>query len=82
MYSIVCTRLEIVHSVSIVCKYMVEPSKLYWEALKWIFRYVKGSLDIDLLYKGGAANEAYTDSDFAGCLDTRRSISGYIFVWF
>ncbi|KAL5557135.1 hypothetical protein UlMin_039371 [Ulmus minor] len=58
----------------------------HWEAVKWIFRYVKGASDVGLLYKrcesASAKLVGYVDADFAGDLDKRRSLTGYVFTLF
>jgi hypothetical protein len=48
-------------------------------ALKRILRYLRGSLDYDLLLRPSSTSElvVYTDADWAGCPDTRRSTSSY-----
>jgi hypothetical protein len=38
MYAMVCTRLDIAHAVGVVSRYMNNPSKEHWEAVKWILR--------------------------------------------
>jgi len=45
-------------------------------------RYLRGTFDLGLLYKRGENNEfiAYTDIDFVGDYDDRRSTSGYVFI--
>jgi len=52
--------------------------------MKWIRRYVKGSIDRGLVYdKNQAATwdvAGFIDFDYAGDLDRRRSILGYIFT--
>ncbi|KAE8712595.1 hypothetical protein F3Y22_tig00110241pilonHSYRG00010 [Hibiscus syriacus] len=42
MYAMVCTRSDLAHVVSQVCKYMSKPCKQHWEVVKRIFRYLKG----------------------------------------
>ena len=42
MYAIVCTRLDLSHAVSVVIRYMHNPGRDHWVAVKWILRYVKG----------------------------------------
>ena len=44
MYAMVCTRPDIAHTVRVVSRFMSRPGKQYWEAVKWILRYLKGSL--------------------------------------
>ena len=50
MYAIVCTRADIAYAVSVVCRFMSTPGKLHWDAVKWVMRYLKGTLDHGLMY--------------------------------
>ena len=53
MYSMVCTRPDLAHAMSVtISRFMAHPRKAYWNAVKWIFRYLKGSIDIVLVYSG------------------------------
>lgn len=65
---------------------MVNPGKANWEALKWILRYLRGSTKIDLLFKKQKYMVqlvvGYVDSDFAGNLDTMKSLTGFVFTVF
>ena len=38
MYAMVCTRPDVSHAVSVVSRYMHNPGKDHWEAVKWILR--------------------------------------------
>ncbi|GJX29994.1 retrovirus-related pol polyprotein from transposon TNT 1-94 [Tanacetum coccineum] len=49
MFAMICTRPDIAHAVGVVSRYMVEPGRQHWEAVKRIFRYVKGTSDVALL---------------------------------
>ncbi|KAH9717217.1 hypothetical protein KPL71_021741 [Citrus sinensis] len=51
-------------------------------AVKWILRYLYGTVDVGLLFKKDCGQQCvgYCDSDFAGDLDKRRSTTGYIFT--
>ncbi|XP_019435951.1 PREDICTED: uncharacterized protein LOC109342419, partial [Lupinus angustifolius] len=84
MYAMICTRPDIAQAVSVVSRYMASPGKVHWKAVKWIMRYLKGTMDIGLLYgkvKGvGSKVIGYVDSDYAGDLDKRRSLTGYVFT--
>ena len=51
MYAMVCTRPDISQAVSIVSRYMHNPGKGHWQALKWILRYIQNTMDIGLLFK-------------------------------
>ena len=69
-------------AVSIVNKYMHNPGKNQWLAIKWILRYLYGTIDVRLLFKKDCGQQCvgYCDSDFAGDLDKRKSTTGYIFT--
>ena len=82
MYAIVCTRADIVYIVSLVSRFMSDPGKEHWDAVKWIIRYLRGTPDHGLMYGRSKQDEksvvGYVDSDFAGDLDGRKSMSGYL----
>ncbi|KAL5563212.1 hypothetical protein UlMin_032959 [Ulmus minor] len=86
MYAMVCTRPDLGYSASLVSRFMSNPGKEHWEAVKWVLRYIKGALDVGLLYKRCEGDSTklmgYVDADHAGDLDKRRSLTGYIFTLF
>ena len=47
MYVIVCTIPDISQEVSMVSKYMHDPGRGHWQAVKWILRYLKGTEELD-----------------------------------
>ncbi|GKA21853.1 ribonuclease H-like domain-containing protein [Tanacetum coccineum] len=62
-----------------ICLYMHDQRKPHFAALKRILRYVRGTVDFGLkLYVSATTSlVGYTDADWACCLSTRRSTSGY-----
>ena len=76
-------RLDLAYAVSLVSRYMGKPGKLHWEALKWIFKYLKGTCKEGLLYAKHESSMddvvGFVDSNYAGCLDTIRLLTGYVF---
>jgi hypothetical protein len=58
---------------------MHDPWEPHLTAMKRTLRYLWGTLDYGLLLRRSASSElmVYTDADWAGCSDTRRSTSGY-----
>lgn len=42
MYAMVCTKPDLAQAVSMVSKFMVNPNRPHWNAVKWIFRYLRG----------------------------------------
>ena len=80
MYAILGTRPDLAYAVSVVSRYASRPNNSHWQAVKRIFRYIKGTLDLELIFKGPLESLAgYTDADWAEDLDTRRSTSGFLF---
>ena len=43
MYAMVCTRPDIAHVVGVVRRFLANPRKEHWEAVKWIFGYLRGT---------------------------------------
>nr|CAN61348.1 hypothetical protein VITISV_007257 [Vitis vinifera] len=82
MYAQVCTRPDISYAIGMLGKYQSNPSLEYWKAIKKVMRYVKGTRDYKLTYKRFDHLDVvgYSSSDFAGCLDSRKSTSGYVFL--
>uniref|UniRef100_A0A2N9EH16 Integrase catalytic domain-containing protein n=1 Tax=Fagus sylvatica TaxID=28930 RepID=A0A2N9EH16_FAGSY len=82
MYAMVCTRPDIAHAVGVVSRFMVNPSKEHWEAVKWIFRYLRGSSKSCLSFGSfKPVLEGYTDANMAGDLNGRKSTSGFLFTF-
>ena len=52
MYVIFCTRLDIAHAVGVLSRFMSKPGKEHWTAVKWVFRYLRGTSDYGLCYQG------------------------------
>jgi hypothetical protein len=73
------TRPDISYAVQQVCLHMHHPKESHLAALKRILRYVRGTLHMGLLIRPSSQQElvVYTDADWAGCPDTRKSTSGY-----
>jgi hypothetical protein len=73
------TRPDIAFAVSVVSQFMHNPKTHHMDAVNRIIRYLKGCPGRGLLYKscGNLKIECYTDADWAGSLDDRRSTSGY-----
>ena len=83
MFAAICTRPDISYAVSQVAKYSSKPSYVHWEAVKRIFAYLKGTISFGISYFRGVKEGvllAFSDSDFAGDADDRRSTTGNIFI--
>lgn len=84
MYAMVQTRPDIAYAVSTLAQYSSNPNQTHWTAVKRIFRYLKGTLNLGIEYSRDArrGNElvGYSDADYAGDRDSRRSTSGFVFM--
>ena len=82
MYAQVCTRPDIAFIVGILGRYLSNPGLDHWKAAKRVMRYLKRTRNYMLTYRRSDQLEitGYSDSDFAGCQDSLRSTSGYVFL--
>lgn len=77
------TRPDIAFSVGMVSRFMHNPSRQHFGAAKRLLRYIAGTQDFGIWYSNVADFKliGFTDSDWAGSLDDRRSTSGYVFTF-
>lgn len=81
MYAMMCTRPDICFAVGLVSRFQSNPGHAHWKAVKKILRYLRGTMDYMLCYQGGDTRLCgYTDTDWGGDLDERKSTSGYAFL--
>jgi transposase InsO family protein len=77
------TRPDICHAVSVLTRYNHNPGKPHWHAVKSVLRFLKHT-SFDGLELGGTEPltlRAYVDANFAQDPDSRKSTSGYIFLF-
>jgi hypothetical protein len=81
MYAMIETRPDIAFAVSTLSQFASNPNGEHEKALKHLFRYLKGTLELGITYgkPGKQGIMGYTDSDWAGDKGTRKSTSGYLF---
>ncbi len=76
-YLVDSTRPEISYIVGMLARNLKQPTRRHWLAAKQMARYLKGTLWHGLAYTAGDVHlTAQSDSDFAGCKDTRQSTYG------
>ena len=82
MYAQICIKPNIEFIVRLLGQYQSNPSLDHWKVAKNVMRYLQGTNDYKLTYKHTDQLKVigYSNSDFAGCVDTRKSTSGYIFL--
>nr|GEY78966.1 retrovirus-related Pol polyprotein from transposon TNT 1-94 [Tanacetum cinerariifolium] len=84
MYLMVFTRLDISYAVSILSRYLANLGKNYWEAVKWILKYLKGTANVGLVYGRDQGKHVdvddFVDAYYAKDLNKDRSITEYVFM--
>lgn len=80
LHYLTLTRPDLSFSVNKVCQYLHAPTTEHWAAAKRILRYLKHTVKLGL--KIGKSNSllvsAFSDANWAGCLDDRRSTGGFV----
>ena len=63
---------------------MHDRAKGHWDSVKWVLWYIKGTIVVSLVFEKDSQGKKeyvrYIDSDYAGDLDKRWSITGYVFT--
>ncbi|XP_040864968.1 secreted RxLR effector protein 161-like [Glycine max] len=82
MYVQVCTRPNIAFAVGMLGRYHSNPGIDHWRTAKKVVRYLQGTKVCMLMYRqtDNLYVIGYLDSDFDGCVNSRKSTSGYIFM--
>lgn len=73
------TRLDISFAVQQLSQFLAKPTSLYHHAALRVLKYIKGTPGLGLYFPTNSTVQlkVYSDSDWAACLDTRKSITGY-----
>lgn len=80
MYALFGTRVDIAYSVSFLSRYLGNPGPQHMRATKRIMLYLRGTTKLELTFRRDLKPLlGYTDSDWAGDIETRRSTSGFLF---
>lgn len=76
------TRPDIAFATGYVARYASNPNQAHMDALNRIFAYLKGDPGKGIVYsdKHGLRLMGFVDSDFAGCEDSRKSTTGWVFT--
>lgn len=76
-------RPDIAFPVSVISRFMHCPSRHHLGAAKRIMKYVAGTTNLGIWYSKVSNFKlyGYSDSDWAGCVDDRKSTSGHVFTF-
>ena len=81
MYTMLCIRPDVAYALDIVSRFQADLEKNYWKVMKNIFKYLRRTRDIFLIYGGFDLKlKGYIDSNFQSDPDDSKSISGYVFT--
>lgn len=81
LYCAMLTRPDLLYPTVLLSRFCTGPEQKHWTAVKDLLRYLKGSIELGLLYERTFGNldlSVYTDSDWAGNVLNRRSTTGLI----
>ena len=82
LYASIATRPDIAQAVGAVSKFNSCPTEAHLSAVKRIFRYLKGTINLCIKYERSADNRlvGFSDADWAGDMNDRHSTTGNLFM--
>jgi hypothetical protein len=83
IYAQVCTRLDIIFVIGMLGRNQIDPRMDHWKAAKKILCYLQETKNYILTFRklGNLKIIGYSDSDFSGCVDSKKFTSCYIFMF-
>jgi len=82
LYLAIATRPDIAYAVGLLARFNIRPGKAHWAAVKHLFRYLKGTMDLELTLSPDATTSemfvGYSDADHGGDKDTGYSTGAYV----
>lgn len=77
------TRPDLSYVVQVLSQYMQAPRSSHLQALAHTLRYINHSVGQGIMLKGSneLTLQAFSDSDWASCPESRRSITGYVLLF-
>jgi hypothetical protein len=82
MYAMLCTRPDLAYPINVLNQHLANPNMEHWMAIKRIFRYLQGTLQMKLQFGATPSKEVfgYCDVDWGGDLEDRRSTTRFVFM--
>ncbi|CAM8902732.1 unnamed protein product [Rhodiola kirilowii] len=84
MYDMLCTRPDLAFSISVLSRFMSNPSENHWLGMKYWLRYLSSTANLGLVYADFDSKHdivGYVDSDYASNKDNRKSTTSFFFTW-
>lgn len=82
MFLMVGTRPDIAFAIGKLSQHCADPHESHWSGVKRVLRYLRGSQHLGIVFGKddlGTELHGYSDADWGGCLESRKSTSGYVF---
>lgn len=82
MWPAIHTRPDIAYAVGVLSRYCSNPGPFHCKYLQRVIRYLLGTLDVGLVFRKDTEDDivGYSDSDYAGTKDGRKSTGAYTFM--
>ena len=80
-YLALTSRPDIAHAANLLSSFVENPGRQHWNAAKGCLRYLKGTKSEKMIFRKSEKLEltGFSDSDWAGNIDNRKSTSGFCF---
>ncbi|MGH7238510.1 MAG: hypothetical protein ACREHG_00435 [Candidatus Saccharimonadales bacterium] len=82
LYLAIATRPDIAYTVGVLARFNTRPGKAHWAAVKHLFRYLKGTMDVKLTFSPDTTTSemfvGYSDADHGGDRDSGYSTGAYV----
>ena len=82
MYLMVGTRPDLAYEIGKLSQHSANPRESHWAGVKRVMRYVQGARNLGIVFNSKSKSPellGFSDADWAGCSDSRKSTSGYVF---
>ena len=80
LYLAIATHPDIAYAVGVLCRFVENPGQDHWDAAKRVLRYLKGTIDMTMVYSRDPSPDlftTYSDADLTGNPDNGRSTGGF-----
>ena len=78
MYAMTGTRPDIAFAVVSLSRFNEAPKLAHWRAAKRVLAYLANTVDLGLIFEGNNSISGFSDADFGGCIESRKSVSGLL----
>jgi len=80
LYLAIATRPDIAYIIGVLCRFVENPGMAHWDAAKRVLRYLKGTVNMQLVYSRWMTPDpfvTYSNADLSGNPDNSRSTGGF-----